>query len=75
MRIADLSPNLLTCTVATHIIDNIINHIKNFVPIATQRIAIIVPPVFLKRFGHGAKKKASARNRFIVEEIDKSKKT
>ena len=38
---------------------------------ATQRIAITVPPVFLKRLDQWAKKMGRSRSRFIVEEMDK----
>ena len=38
---------------------------------ATQRIAITVPPVFLKRLDQWAKKKGRSRSSFIVEEMDK----
>jgi len=38
---------------------------------ATQRIAITVPPVFLKRLDQWAKKMGRSRSRFIVEEVDK----
>ena len=38
---------------------------------ATQKIAITVPPVFLQRLDEWAKKKGKSRSRFIVEELDK----
>lgn len=39
---------------------------------ATQKIAITVPPLFLKRLDDWAKKMGRSRSRFIVEEIDNS---
>ncbi len=36
----------------------------------TQRIAITVPPPFLKRVDQWAKKTGKSRSRFIVEELD-----
>lgn len=36
----------------------------------TQRIAITVPPLFLKRVNQWAKKTGKSRSRFIVEELD-----
>ena len=36
----------------------------------TQKIAITVPPVFLKRLDQWAKKMGRSRSRFIVEEMD-----
>ncbi|MCD6296756.1 MAG: hypothetical protein J7M30_06340 [Deltaproteobacteria bacterium] len=38
---------------------------------ATQKIAITVPPIFLKRLDEWAKKMGRSRSRFIVEEIEK----
>ena len=37
---------------------------------ATQRIAITIPPPFLKRLDAWAKKMGQSRSRFIVEEMD-----
>ena len=39
-------------------------------PMATQRIAITIPPPFLKRLDAWAKKMGQSRSRFIVEELD-----
>ena len=36
----------------------------------TQRIAITIPPPFLKRLDEWAKKMGQSRSRFIVEELD-----
>ena len=36
----------------------------------TQKIAITVPPPFLKRVDQWAKKTGKSRSRFIVEELD-----
>lgn len=36
-----------------------------------QKIAITVPPLFLKRLDQWAKKTVRTRSRFIVEEMDK----
>ena len=38
---------------------------------ATQRIAITVPPFFLRRIDEWARKSGKSRSRFIVEELDK----
>ena len=38
---------------------------------STQKIAITVPPVFLKRLDRWAKKAKRSRSRFIVEELEK----
>jgi predicted DNA-binding protein len=38
---------------------------------ATQKIAITVPSVFLKRLDEWAKKMGRTRSRFIVEELEK----
>jgi len=38
---------------------------------ATQKIAITIPPPFLKRLDEWAKKMGRSRSRFIVEEMDK----
>ena len=38
---------------------------------AAQRIAITVPPVFLKRLDQWAKRMGRSRSRFIVEQMDK----
>ena len=38
---------------------------------ATEKIAITVPPVFLNRLDSWAKKAGKSRSRFIVEEMDK----
>ena len=38
---------------------------------ATQKIAITIPPLFLKRLDEWAKKMGRSRSRFIVEEMDK----
>ena len=37
----------------------------------TQKVAITVPPLFLKRLDSWAKKARKSRSRFIVEEMDK----
>lgn len=37
----------------------------------TQKVAITVPPFFLKRLDSWAKKARKSRSRFIVEEMDK----
>ena len=37
---------------------------------STQKIAITVPPPFLKRVDQWAKKTGKSRSRFIVEELD-----
>jgi len=37
---------------------------------ATQKVAITVPPLFLKRVDQWAKKRGKSRSRFIVEELD-----
>ncbi len=42
---------------------------------ATQKIAITVPPSFLKRVDQWAKKRGKSRSRFIVEELDNRLKT
>ncbi|MGA7143003.1 MAG: hypothetical protein WBY47_00735 [Desulfobacterales bacterium] len=42
---------------------------------ATQKIAITVPPLFLKRLDQWAKKIGKSRSRFIVEELDNRLKT
>ena len=42
---------------------------------ATQKIAITVPPLFLKRLDQWAKKRGKTRSRFIVEELDNRLKT
>jgi metal-responsive CopG/Arc/MetJ family transcriptional regulator len=42
---------------------------------ATQKIAITVPPLFLKRLDQWAKKRRKSRSRFIVEELDNRLKT
>ncbi len=36
---------------------------------ATQKVAITVPPLFLKRVDQWAKKRGKSRSRFIVEEL------
>jgi len=36
---------------------------------ATQKIAITIPPPFLKRVDQWAKKRGKSRSRFIVEEL------
>ena len=36
----------------------------------TQKIAITIPPPFLKRLDDWAKKMGKTRSRFIVEELD-----
>lgn len=38
---------------------------------ATQKIAITVPPVFLKKLDEWSKKMGRTRSRFIVEELEK----
>ena len=38
---------------------------------STQKIAITVPPVFLKKLDSWVKKTGKSRSRFIVEELDK----
>ena len=38
---------------------------------STQKIAITVPPVFLKKLDSWVKKAGKSRSRFIVEELDK----
>jgi len=38
---------------------------------ATQKIAITVPPVFLRRLDQWAKKMGRSRSRFVVEQMDK----
>ena len=38
---------------------------------ATQKIAITVPPPFLKRLDEWSRKTGKSRSRFIVEELDK----
>jgi metal-responsive CopG/Arc/MetJ family transcriptional regulator len=38
---------------------------------STQKIAITVPPVFLKKLDSWAQKTGKSRSRFIVEELDK----
>jgi len=42
---------------------------------STQKIAITVPPPFLKRVDQWAKKTGKSRSRFIVEELDNRLKT
>jgi metal-responsive CopG/Arc/MetJ family transcriptional regulator len=42
---------------------------------ATQKVAITVPPLFLKRVDQWAKKRGKSRSRFIVEELDNRIKT
>ena len=42
---------------------------------ATQKVAITVPPLFLKRVDRWAKKRGKSRSRFIVEELDNRLKT
>jgi predicted DNA-binding protein len=42
---------------------------------ATQKIAITVPPPFLKRLDQWAKKTGKSRSRFIVEELNNRLKT
>ncbi len=42
---------------------------------ATQKVAITVPPLFLKRVDQWAKKKGKSRSRFIVEELEDRLKT
>jgi len=42
---------------------------------ATQKIAITVPPPFLKRVDQWAKKRGKSRSRFIVEELNNRLKT
>ena len=37
----------------------------------TQKVAITVPPLFLKRLDSWAKKARKSRSQFIVEEMDK----
>ncbi len=37
---------------------------------ATQKVAITVPPLFLKRVDQWAKKRGKSGSRFIVEELD-----
>ena len=37
---------------------------------ATQKIAITVPPPFIKRVDQWARKSGKSRSRFIVEELD-----
>jgi predicted DNA-binding protein len=56
--------------VIINIIGNTINHIKEVVLMATQKIAITVPSVFLERLNQWAKKMGRSRSRFIVEEMD-----
>ena len=38
---------------------------------STKKIAITVPPIFLKRLDRWAKKANRSRSRFIVEELEK----
>ena len=38
---------------------------------STQKVAITVPPFFLKRLDRWAKKTKRSRSRFIVEELEK----
>ena len=38
---------------------------------STQKIAITVPPVFLKKLDSWVQKTGKSRSRFIVEELDK----
>jgi len=38
---------------------------------STQKVAITVPPFFLKRLDRWAKKTQRSRSRFIVEELEK----
>ena len=38
---------------------------------STQKIAITVPPVFLRKLDSWAQKTGKSRSRFIVEELDK----
>ncbi len=42
---------------------------------ATQKVAITVPPLFLKRVDQCAKKRVKSRSRFIFEELDNRLKT
>jgi predicted DNA-binding protein len=49
--------------------------IKEVYFMATQKIAITVPPLFLKRLDQWAKKRGKTRSRFIVEELDNRLKT
>ena len=42
---------------------------------ATQKVAMTVPPLFLKRVDQWAKKRGKSRSRFIVEELDNRLKT
>jgi len=37
----------------------------------TQKVAITVPPTFLKRLDEWVRKMGRSRSRFIVEELDK----
>ena len=37
---------------------------------ATKKVAITVPPLFIRRVDQWAKKRGKSRSRFIVEELD-----
>lgn len=39
---------------------------------ATQKIALTIPPEFLRKIDNWAKKRKKSRSRFIVEELGKS---
>jgi len=57
------------------IFGNTINMTQEVWLMATQKVAITVPPLFLKRVDQWAKKKGKSRSRFIVEELNNRLKT
>jgi hypothetical protein len=53
------------------IIGNTIYDTKEVVIMPTQKIALTVPPAFLKRLDEWARKMGKSRSRFVVEQMDK----
>jgi hypothetical protein len=68
-------PIHLTNIYLWHIYSNTINITQEVWFMATQKVAITVPPLFLKRVDQWAKKRGKSRSRFIVEELDNRLKT
>ena len=65
----------LTSIYLMDILGNTVNMTLEVIFMSTQKIAITVPPPFLKRVDQWAKKTGKSRSRFIVEELDNRLKT
>ena len=61
----------LTSIVTVCTIGNTIYDTKEVAIMPTQKIALTVPPAFLKRLDEWAGKMRKSRSRFIVEQMDK----